>query len=53
MLQSDNGGELTNQVINKLKNMWLELNLVHGKPRQSQSQGDQNIITLDFESQCH
>ncbi|XP_035219509.1 KRAB-A domain-containing protein 2-like [Stegodyphus dumicola] len=39
VLQSDNGTEFANQVINELKNMRPELKLVHGKPRNSQSQG--------------
>ncbi|XP_035228997.1 KRAB-A domain-containing protein 2-like [Stegodyphus dumicola] len=48
MLQSDNGREFANQVINELKNMWPELKLVHGKPRYSQSQGSVDMPTKMF-----
>lgn len=39
ILQSDNGREFVNSIIDELKVMWPELKLVHGKPRHSQSQG--------------
>lgn len=39
ILQSDNGREFWNQVIENLTHMWLGLKIVHGKPRHSQSQG--------------
>jgi len=53
ILQSDNGREFVNQIINDLKCMWDNLKIVHGKPRHSQSQGSveranqdiQNILT--------
>jgi len=53
ILQSDNGREFVNQIINDLKCMWNNLKIVHGKPRHSQSQGSveranqdiQNILT--------
>ena len=35
---SDNGSEFTSQVITELKDVWLDLKLVHGKPRHPQSQ---------------
>jgi len=38
-LQSDNGREFFNELINSLREMWPDLNIVHGKPRHSQSQG--------------
>eukprot|EP00102_Acyrthosiphon_pisum_P014946 XP_008185264.1 PREDICTED: KRAB-A domain-containing protein 2-like [Acyrthosiphon pisum] len=37
-LQSDNGREFCNELINSLREMWPDLNIVHGKPRHSQSQ---------------
>jgi hypothetical protein len=39
ILQSDNGREFANRVVENLKEMWPGLRLVHGKPRHSQSQG--------------
>jgi len=39
ILQSDNGREFVNEIINKLCNMWEDLKIIHGKPRHSQSQG--------------
>lgn len=37
ILQSDNGREFVNRIINDLKLMWSSLKIVHGKPRHSQS----------------
>lgn len=53
ILQSDNGKEFCNILIENLKKLWPELRIVHGKPRHSQSQGSveranqdiQNILT--------
>lgn len=39
ILQSDNGREFFNRIIEELKDLWPGLKLVHGKPRHSQSQG--------------
>lgn len=39
ILQSDNGKEFVNSIINELKNLWPELKIVHGRPRHPQSQG--------------
>ena len=39
ILQSDNGSEFTAQVIIELKQLWPDLVIIHGKPRQPQSQG--------------
>ncbi|XP_050529731.1 KRAB-A domain-containing protein 2-like [Daktulosphaira vitifoliae] len=39
ILQSDNGREFANKIIEDLKEMWDTLKIVHGKPRHSQSQG--------------
>jgi hypothetical protein len=38
ILQSDNGREFVNKIIEDLKNMWDTLKIVHGKQRHSQSQ---------------
>jgi hypothetical protein len=35
ILQSDNGREFVNFIIDELKNMWPQLKIVHGKPRHS------------------
>ena len=39
ILQSDNGREFANNIIQNLADMWLGMKLVHGKPRHSQIQG--------------
>jgi len=39
MLQSGNGREFTNKIIQNLADMWPGMKLAHGKPRHSQSQG--------------
>jgi len=39
ILQSDNGREFANKIIQKLADMCPGMKLVHGKPRHSQSQG--------------
>lgn len=39
ILQSDNGREFVNCIIDELLIMWPDLKIVHGKPRHSQSQG--------------
>jgi len=39
ILQSDNGHEFVNKIIQNLADMWPRMKLVHGKPRHSQSQG--------------
>jgi len=39
ILQSDNGREFANKIIQHLADMWPGMKLVHGKPRHSQSQG--------------
>lgn len=39
ILQSDNGREFSNKVIQNLVQMWPGMKLVHGIPRHSQSQG--------------
>ena len=39
ILQSDNGREFVNRIIEELKCIWPALKIFHGKPRHSQSQG--------------
>ncbi len=39
ILQSDNGCEFANSIVEELRIMWPGLDIVHGKPRHSQSQG--------------
>ena len=39
ILQSDNGREFANKIIQNLADTWPGMKLVHGKPRNSQSQG--------------
>jgi hypothetical protein len=38
-LQSENGREFANKIIQNLVEMWPGMTIVHGKPRHSQSQG--------------
>ena len=39
ILQSDNGSEFVNEVINKLMVMWPGCKIVHGRPRHPQTKG--------------
>lgn len=50
ILQSDNGREFANNTINELCSMWPELQMVHGKPRYSQSQGSVERANQDVEN---
>ena len=49
ILQSDNGREFVNPVINELHIMWNEVKIVHGKPRHSQSQGSVERANRDVQ----
>ncbi|XP_043473980.1 KRAB-A domain-containing protein 2-like [Leptopilina heterotoma] len=49
ILHSDNGREFVNSVIKELATLWLELKLVNGKPRHSQSQGSVERANQDIE----
>ncbi|XP_022177881.1 KRAB-A domain-containing protein 2-like [Myzus persicae] len=49
ILQSDNGREFVNHIINDLVLMWDGLKIVHGKPRHSQSQGSVERANQDIE----
>lgn len=50
VLQSDNGREFCNSIIESLKQLWPELQIVHGKPRHSQSQGSVERANQDIEN---
>lgn len=50
ILQSDNGREFVNQIIEELKIMWPGLLIVHGKPRHSQSQGSVERANQDMQN---
>ena len=50
ILQSDNGREFCNKMIESLQYMWPELKIVHGKPRHSQSQGRVERANQDVEN---
>jgi len=39
ILQSDNGREFANKIIQNVADMWSGMKLVYGKPRHSQIQG--------------
>ena len=49
ILQSDNGREFVNEIIDNLKSMWPELKIVPEKPRHSQSQGSVERANPDIE----
>lgn len=49
ILQSDNGREFVNSIINELSSLWPGLKIVHGKPRHSQSQGSVERSNRDVE----
>jgi len=50
ILLSDNGREFANKVVTELCTVWLELKIVHGKPRHSQSQGLIERASQDVEN---
>ena len=49
VLQSDNGREFVNSVIEDIEGMWDGFKIVHGKPRHSQSQGSVERANQDIE----
>jgi len=50
ILQSDNGREFVNKIIEDLKEMWDTLKIVHGKPRHGQSQGSVERANQDIQN---
>ncbi|CAK1589526.1 unnamed protein product [Parnassius mnemosyne] len=50
ILQSDNGREFSNRIIENLKTYWPTLKIIHGKPRHSQSQGSVERANQDIEN---
>ena len=48
ILQSDNGKEFRNQVVRALKEMWPDMNFVHGRARHPQSQGSTERAKADI-----
>lgn len=50
ILQSDNGREFVNKIIDSLVNTWPKFKMVHGKPRHSQSQGSVERANQDIEN---
>ncbi|CAG5024424.1 unnamed protein product [Parnassius apollo] len=50
ILQSDNGREFANQIVESLTQMWPGLKIVHGKPCHSQSQGSVERANQDVQS---
>lgn len=50
IIHSDNGREFCNVTLNSLCKLWDGVKLVHGKPRQSQSQGSVERANQDIEN---
>lgn len=50
ILQSDNGREFVNSIINDLKELWPDCVIVHGRPRHPQSQGSVERSNQDIEN---
>ncbi|XP_055932280.1 KRAB-A domain-containing protein 2-like [Argiope bruennichi] len=50
ILQSDNGREFVNSIIEQLRTYWPELKIVHGKTRHSQCQGSVGRANQDVEN---
>ncbi|CAF4424932.1 unnamed protein product, partial [Didymodactylos carnosus] len=50
ILQSDNGREFVNHIIDSLAELWPGLKVVHGKPRHQQSQGSVEKCNHDIET---
>jgi len=48
ILQSDNGRDFANKIIQNVADMWPGMKLVHGKPRHSQSQRSVEGSNQDF-----
>lgn len=50
ILQSDNGREFANKLVQNVLELWPNCRLVHGKPRHSQSQGSVERANRDVEA---
>jgi hypothetical protein len=50
ILQTDNGREFKNKLMESLKGLWPDLTIVHGKPRHSQSQGSVERANQDVQN---
>lgn len=50
ILQSDNGREFVNQIIEKLVEFWPGCRIVHGQPRHPQTQGSIERANADFKN---
>lgn len=50
ILQSDNGREFANKIVEELKILWPQLLIVHGRPRHPQSQGSVERSNQDVEN---
>ena len=48
ILQSDNGREFRNQIINALKDLWPDMKIIHGRARHPQSQGSTERANADI-----
>ena len=53
ILQTDNGREFKNAVVESVQQLWPELKIVHGKARHSQSQGSVERANRDVEEMLY
>lgn len=51
LLQSDNGREFRNSIVKALKDMWPDLEFVHGRARHPESQGSVERANGDVKSE--
>ncbi|CAF4595037.1 unnamed protein product, partial [Didymodactylos carnosus] len=49
ILQSDNGREFVNEIVEEVKELWPGLKICHGRPRHPQSQGSVEKANDDVE----
>lgn len=50
VIQSDNGREFINQIVDRLKVLWPNLKIVHGNSRHSQNQGSVGRVNQDIKN---